>query len=348
MKSSERLIWPDLLRGVSCFSVILIHITSVGINDYELSSPVYFLSALINSLLRWAVPVFFMISGMFLLDPDHEITEKKMRRKLTRLLLIIVVWGVFYSVLEDICNGGVNATSILKAILYVWKGVGGYHLWFLYTLFFFYLAIPVMRIVVRYATRKLLWGCVICWFLFSLCVIWLNNLAEIIPTLSIFSVEWKFEVLSGYVGYFILGYLLSKANVISKKLIFFALGILFALLIIADVIFMKVLHLSPQVVADPQGGLTCLLAIFIFLLCKDLKIKNEKLKGIINKVEENSMGIYLIHVFWIMLIFRLLDIDYILFGQFGFVIWFLIIMSFSFISTEMLKKIKILKSILML
>ena len=66
MKSSERLIWPDLLRGVSCFSVILIHITSVGINDYELSSPVYFLSALINSIKMGGACIFYDQRNVFI------------------------------------------------------------------------------------------------------------------------------------------------------------------------------------------------------------------------------------------------------------------------------------------
>ncbi len=89
----ERWLYPDFLRAISCCFVVLIHITSFGVNNFSLGSSQYTLSILVNSISRWAVPIFFMVSGMFLLNPNYVLTKNKLIKKVAKLLIIAVVWG---------------------------------------------------------------------------------------------------------------------------------------------------------------------------------------------------------------------------------------------------------------
>ena len=74
---NQRKNYFDLLRVISSFAVVVIHVTSAAMNTTEVSSQTYMANALLNSIMRWAVPVFFMISGALFLDPKREVTTKK-------------------------------------------------------------------------------------------------------------------------------------------------------------------------------------------------------------------------------------------------------------------------------
>lgn len=346
MKVADRLLWPDFLRVISCFSVVLIHVTSVGINNYESYTNTYLISVLVNSLVRWAVPVFFMVSGMFLLDPIHSVDKPKIIKKISRLLLIIIVWGIFYSLLDDVSNHIFSFKSFPIALLNVWKGVGGYHLWFLYTLVLLYVALPILRIVTKHASEKQIIGIILAWFILSICAGWLNDLGREIPYISIISVKWSFEFITGYAGYFLLGYLLYKYELGLNKIYKIAIPVVCALILTGCLCCIKIFDCDPSVVAEPLGALTCLLSASIFLLCKEMKIKKEFFRKIIQYVSDCSLGIYLIHVFWIMLIFHIFNVNYILFGDLSFVIWSAIVLLLSLGSTVLIKKIPYIKKII--
>lgn len=48
-----------------------------------------------NSLTRFAVPVFFMPSGLFLISPDRE--NKTLVKRVLKLVLLFYVWSAFYA-----------------------------------------------------------------------------------------------------------------------------------------------------------------------------------------------------------------------------------------------------------
>lgn len=73
---NQRKNYIDLLRVISAFAVVVIHVTSAAMNTTEVSSQTYMANALLNSIMRWAVPVFFMISGALFLDSKREVTTK--------------------------------------------------------------------------------------------------------------------------------------------------------------------------------------------------------------------------------------------------------------------------------
>lgn len=100
--NDKRVGYFDILRIVSIFFVIVIHVTSVGLRLCETATPTWNVNWLLNSVSRWAVPVFFMVSGALFLEPSREITLKKLYKKsIFHIVVCIIVWGFFYSLLDQ-------------------------------------------------------------------------------------------------------------------------------------------------------------------------------------------------------------------------------------------------------
>lgn len=129
---NKRMLYPDLLRILASFLVVLIHVTSVKINEGHSETSAWVVCMVLNSMSHWAVPIFFMISGMLFLDPEREFTmEKLFRKHIARVVLCLVVWGFFYSLLDQYIFGGLSLRSPFLAVYGIITGNTGYHLWFL-------------------------------------------------------------------------------------------------------------------------------------------------------------------------------------------------------------------------
>ena len=77
----QRVCCFDLLRVISIFFVIVIHVTSVAPRACDTMTGAWMANALINSISRWSVPVFFMVSGALFLDPNKQLSIKKLYTK---------------------------------------------------------------------------------------------------------------------------------------------------------------------------------------------------------------------------------------------------------------------------
>lgn len=344
-RRTDRLLWPDLLRALSCIGVVIIHLTSVCINNGPERSQSFELALILNSLVRWSVPVFFMLSGMFLLDPDKALPPEKLGTKILRLLLIISVWGVFYALLDDWTFGYISLISIPKAVLFVLAGTAGYHLWFLYTLLIIYLALPLLRLITAYASQKLLNWAILVWFIFGICAGWLGSIGDAFPQLAVFAPAYALDSLLVYTGYFLLGYVLVSRSF--KGALVCMIAVLVTLLV-GDRLCIFLLHCGPQVLAMPKGVLTCILSASIFLVAKGFDCSFPALKKAIGFMASHSLGIYLTHVFWITLLFRICSVNYDLWGTASTAVWLIVILGSSLGTTVLLRKLPYVQKIVTL
>lgn len=97
MKDSIRVIKYDVLRVAACFSIVLLHVSNSYLTVVDVSGNHFLVLAAYNGLTRFAVPVFFMLSGLFLVSPERNITTKKVFKKITHLLVCFYVWSAFYA-----------------------------------------------------------------------------------------------------------------------------------------------------------------------------------------------------------------------------------------------------------
>ena len=80
MQNDERrVVWADLLRISACIMVVCIHTAGTYYYYYyyfEEHSTGWLTSIMLDSLGWFAVPTFIMLSGMFMLDPQRNVTLK--------------------------------------------------------------------------------------------------------------------------------------------------------------------------------------------------------------------------------------------------------------------------------
>ena len=210
----------DLIRTFAIVLVIMLHAATEPIQIIDQMSPqgviLWWTTNIYDSLARPAVPLFVMLSGALLLQPAKlgEPLRVFFKKRANRIALPFLFWGLAYFAWRFFVNGeSLTANSILEGVL-----TGPYfHFWFFYLLVGLYLITPVLRVLMAYIDQKTFSFFMLLWFLGT----------AIMPLLSLFSplsLNSNVFILTGWIGYFLLGAHFLKSRV--------RLDALFALLVL--------------------------------------------------------------------------------------------------------------------
>jgi surface polysaccharide O-acyltransferase-like enzyme len=218
-----RLLWADILKILAMFGVILLHVSAPFVVPFEETFK-WWVGNIYDSLSRWCVPLFVMVSGALVLPKAGELPLRQFFRvRVVRILVPFLAWSAAYFLYRIYVRGEDLALSafFIKLItepIY-------YHLWFIYMLIVLYLFAPALSAFLNKTRRKYAWYLVALWFLW----------ASILP---FFDTPLDFETyftpdMDDYSplrlsGYFLLGYLLKDWHIQSADRIFLALLIFLA------------------------------------------------------------------------------------------------------------------------
>ena len=279
------------IRAISCMAVVVLHTFYTCFGSFSVKGWLYTSSVIIRNLMFWSVPCFIMVTGALLLDPKHDVTYKKVFRKyIPRMLAALVIFSVLFKA-YDIFFGFSKYTAktipdLLRSIL---TGEGLWsHMWYLYTMIALYLLIPILRPFVRYADRKAQQG------VLTVMVIFLSILPAVT---AIFSIEsgFYFPVYTIYPLYLLLGGLLADPTSKERRK-----GLILVPVFVVGMSYVTFFYLTNKtefattlkaLVNDYSFILTIVGAAGVFLLLR--KTKKHKILEII---DQNSFGIYLIHL----------------------------------------------------
>ena len=147
--------WVEFARVAAMAAVVLVHAFSplVSAAYTELGSPSWWAAHVLDSALRWCVPVFVMISGGLLLRPREEDAVEFYRRRWAKIGVPLVVWTMAYLVWERWRDGLGASDAVAQAA----SGSPSIHLYFLYVIAGLYLLTPFLRTVVAHTPRTGLW-----------------------------------------------------------------------------------------------------------------------------------------------------------------------------------------------
>ncbi len=87
--SRNRDLWADLIRIVAIFSVVAIHVDTFGPSWGKIPWMDWWAANVYNAIIRFAVPILFILSGYLLLDnqeDDRVFFQKGLARSLYRWL----------------------------------------------------------------------------------------------------------------------------------------------------------------------------------------------------------------------------------------------------------------------
>ena len=302
--NKKRVIWIELLRVMACIGVIGIHAGSQHFRDMPLDSSVWAVSNFYHGINRFAVASFIMISGCLYLDSKRTWNLRRLwKRNILPIAAAYIFWQMFYAVYRIITNGTLakgSKAALVKFMVYISKSY--FHLWYLPMLIGLLIITPMLWEIVNSARGKQWEEYMIVLFL----------VFQILPyTINYFPLPWKDhimdilqtvqpEMVTGYIGYFILGHYLSHYEV-SKKLeyLVYVLGVILILAAIG------LCYISSQKSGKPiqsfyenytLAGFFWGSSFFLFFKNHVAKIKwNEKQEKRICYLGSCTFGIYLIH-----------------------------------------------------
>ncbi|MGC3978992.1 MAG: acyltransferase family protein [Paludibacteraceae bacterium] len=295
----NRLQWLRNLRIIATVSVIIIHITC-RLLDGTIGTYSWWVGNFFDSSLRFAVPVFVMLSGALLLSKEYEL-GLFFKKKALRIFLPFLFWIFFYILFylfREIHNTG--SVSVYYVLNYIVSNLytipeSAYHFWYIYMSIGLYLFVPIIGKWIRIATEKEIEYFLLVW-VFVIILSETDFGPKLIGNLNL-------RIFSGYLGYLILGYYLSLKEIKWRKktiqrfsFLFIVLGALFTilgtwLLSLSKGSYDARLH-------DYLSLNTVVLSTGFFLFVKTIELSYSNwLNTICDFVDKHSYGIYLVHVF---------------------------------------------------
>ena len=140
-----RLMYGDAVRILGSMAVVIIHVCADGMPQYTTIPFTSWLNLLcLDSLSRWCVPIFIMLSGALLLDPGKKQTLTEFySKRFKRVGYPLIFWTVVYLIWDAyFIRHGIRLGHISLSIL---QGLPYYHLHFMFALVGLYAVTPFLR-----------------------------------------------------------------------------------------------------------------------------------------------------------------------------------------------------------
>ena len=196
----------DVVRVAAVAMVVVLHVAAGLLYQFgRIPASWWWTANAIDSLMRPAVPLLVMLSGMLLLGEGKDPPLWAFaRRRAERVLVPLLTWGsLYYAWSVRAGEAALSWKSVAAAFI---QGPIYYHLGFLYMLLGLYLATPILRVYVQKASRSNLRYFLILWLVAA-------SLAPTFTRFSHISIGVPFVVTTSFIGYFVLGHYLRNVKV---------------------------------------------------------------------------------------------------------------------------------------
>lgn len=293
----DRFPYADVIRAYAIVLVVLLHASAPLFKLYsKIDISAWWIGNLFNSLSMCAVPLFVMLSGMLLLNPQkQESIGSFFSRRFKRVVVPLIIWEVIYVLLRYIDDQSITPIKALRMIL---NCNAYYHLWFIKVILGLYVATPILRAYVRNSRDNDLAYFLSLWFI----------AVSVLPFLEkFFAIRIGIEmvVATHFTGYFVAGYFFCNRR-LDKRLT----KVLSAVIILISILCTAVL----TAIVTAQAGFpdnyfyeyiksptVIIMTGATFLLLKSLSYEKLFARShvfylTIQKLSSASLSIYFIHV----------------------------------------------------
>jgi surface polysaccharide O-acyltransferase-like enzyme len=293
----------DLIRTIAIIAVVLVHaagrwtITSQELNRL---TPIEMVSWSVVGIYQGfavlGVPLFLMLTGLLLLQPEkNESIRTFFKKRFTRIGLPFIFWtGIYLVWVFLVQNIPFTADAVVQSLLN-----GAYtQFWYIYVLFGLYLLTPLLRVIMGYASQTLIKYFLVIWFIGA-------SFLPFIGSLFPYQLNSNVFVISGYVGYFVLGLYLCSVQIRRRtSWAFMLLGTTFTVLstYVLAAFGAGVGMYFFQAYLSPTAILASVMAFLLLLKVKPPSPQQQQQSNpnifnrIIKKISENTLGIFFVHV----------------------------------------------------
>src|SRR3972149_6991597 len=268
---NTHLIWPDLLKILAIYAVIVIHTAAPYLILFETNGLYdWWAGNLYDSIARWCIPVFVMLSGLFLIDKYREETFRSFfAKRFTRVLVPLIVWSFIY------------------------------FLWFMYLLIGLYLLAPLLGIYMKHSCCCHAWYYLALWFALVPVLTFIESWFDITTYISPGAGNTIFK----FTGYFILGWMLRDFEARPATKILLVLFFLTGLFITAYGTYLTTIVRSngqfKDLFYEYWSFNVFMMSVSIFLLGKGMKLaifsRYEYGRKALHVTAACVPGVYLVH-----------------------------------------------------
>ncbi|WP_028596581.1 acyltransferase [Paenibacillus assamensis] len=317
----NRIIHIDILRILSIVAVIALHTTAdVLIRSTDFNSASWWISNVLNSIARFAVPVFFMISGAMMLKVHVTSYRSFYIKRILPLFIPLLCWSIIYDLYTQF--------YILQVQTGLWEYVTGFayrfiternyvHLWFLYAIIAIYMTVPLISKLVKVCSEKDLRYFIIGWFSISVVYPFVAEIALRVTGQPIYiPIMNKIHLFSGFLGYFVLGYYLFHYDLPQRvKHVLFNIGVAsFFITPIATYFVSQYKGSLDELFYGNFSITTFFMAVAVYLYYQNKETSmneklNHKIQAVIGSLSKASFSIYLIHLLVELAISRRVEVD---------------------------------------
>ncbi len=297
-----RTAWLDELRLLACLAVVAVHVSGEAYARFgPIPSWEWWLANFMNGSSRAGVPVFAMISGALMNARDSD-PATFYRKKFVRFLPVVVVWTLFYGTFDVVAK----KLSIMEVVRqFVANGYVYLHLWYLSMYVFLLLLIPYLA-KLRFSTQcgRRDWLILVGLGVSFSGLEW--SLEMVKQVWGITSGQWTRTFLQ-FIPYVMLGSLLSNSGSgVSRRVSGLALGTALVMSWAANFLSCRYLGIvNDALPLSNSSPLVLAVAVAVFLFAKSRGEKSANSPAWLALLGQCSLGIYLLHPFFIWLFRRL-------------------------------------------
>jgi len=289
----------DYLRSISCFAIVLLHVSSSYWSVVSRESTDFIVMTVYNAITRFAVPVFMMLSGAFLLEQNKASTVRDSLKRFGKSVFTFYIWSAFYAfqgIAVKFITGREVTAELWSASLerFLW---GHYHMWFVFLIMGFYLLLPIVKKICESKN-------VTEYFL----VLWVVT-RFVIPVIApILHMGWvdvwigrlSLNMLIGYLGYFVLGYYIRKYGFAKKvRMVVYAGGVVGVLYgIFGTIVQSRAQDAYVETFFGAGSWNVLLFATAVFTFFANVKAE-AVCNSFVGKIAGCSFIIYMIHPFFL-------------------------------------------------
>jgi surface polysaccharide O-acyltransferase-like enzyme len=297
----------DTLRALAIIGVIIVHVATPAINmNFHKNMGFWSIGLVYDSAVRFAVPLFLILSGVTMLGKEYNLAEFY-KKRFTRVLIPFLFWlpanWVFRWFMLRPFEQPKEFSDIINwaGQLYLKDGVS-VHLWYVYMILFLYIFLPFISKIVVHTNKKIILAFLIIWLI-------INTLQsyKIISTDNFPFILKKMYAYSLYAGYLVLGYYLKTISIKSNhtKLISFVVFVTTILIASIPTYFLNVNSPKQNLILLGTFTInTVIQTVSVYFIFKDSNFINKYFSLIIKTISNYSFGVYLVHVMIISVFFR--------------------------------------------
>ena len=283
----KRLIWADIVRILAVYFIVVLHVVSIP-NPLQTN----FIYSMGITIADTCVPLLVMLSGALLIG-RQESYQTFLRKRVSRVVVPWVTWTAIFTVIVVYFQ----ATISFGSIIHVFHLLFIPFFWFIVLVCSLYAITPALRIFARSAKTRDIFIVILLWY----------AALSLLPTIRntqafpLHVGDNVVQLVVNFIGYFLLGYLISKIK-LQKKYV--PLIVMLFLLSFLGRSFLEYYstHSHQQLISgsdfiDPTLVIVSSSLFSLLYLGEEIyqKISNSFIRNSLPIISRATLGIYFVH-----------------------------------------------------